>query len=165
MAAGSEQCDRTSNALRPRISTTLLPSADDSLPANSELIAIHVSELKQLFNAIDPSPFRERYLDPNAEEFITDWAKRLHRRQLSRWRSTWTGRPDCRTNRPNSGKPFTSSSITARSFRAAGCASSFAVAGRASSMGSAHSASRWQPEISSDAPSMITSPRFLEKVC
>jgi hypothetical protein len=34
-----------------------------------------VSELKQLFNAIDPSPFRERDLDPNAEEFITDWAK------------------------------------------------------------------------------------------
>jgi hypothetical protein len=34
-----------------------------------------VSELKQLFNAIDPSPFRERDLDPDAEEFIIDWAK------------------------------------------------------------------------------------------
>jgi hypothetical protein len=34
-----------------------------------------VSELKQLFNAIDPSPFRERDLDPNAEEFITGRAK------------------------------------------------------------------------------------------
>ena len=40
-----------------------------------ELIEVHVSELKQLFNAIDPSPFRERDLDPNAEEFIIDWAK------------------------------------------------------------------------------------------
>jgi hypothetical protein len=27
-----------------------------------------------LFNAIDPSPFRERDLDPNAEESIVDWA-------------------------------------------------------------------------------------------
>jgi hypothetical protein len=52
-----------------------LPSAGDPLPANCELIEVHVSELKQLFNAIDPSPFRERDLDPDAEEFITDWAK------------------------------------------------------------------------------------------
>jgi hypothetical protein len=28
-----------------------------------------------LFNAIDPSPFRERDLDPNAEEFIVEWAR------------------------------------------------------------------------------------------
>ena len=49
--------------------------AGDLLPANCELIEVHVSELKQLFNAIDPSPFRERDLDPNAEEFITDWAR------------------------------------------------------------------------------------------
>jgi hypothetical protein len=51
------------------------PSAGDPLPANCELIEVHVSELKQLFNAIDPSPFRERDLDPNAEEFIADWAR------------------------------------------------------------------------------------------
>jgi hypothetical protein len=29
----------------------------------------------QLLNAIDPSRVRERDLDPDAEEFITDWAK------------------------------------------------------------------------------------------
>ena len=50
-------------------------AAGDPIPANCELIEVRVSELKQLFNAIDPSPFRERDLDPNAEEFITDWAK------------------------------------------------------------------------------------------
>jgi hypothetical protein len=50
-------------------------AAGDPLPADCELIEVHVSELKQLFNAIDPSPFRERDLDPQAEEFITDWAK------------------------------------------------------------------------------------------
>jgi hypothetical protein len=36
---------------------------------------VHVPELKRLFNAIDPSPFRERDLDPKAEEFIVGWAK------------------------------------------------------------------------------------------
>jgi hypothetical protein len=36
---------------------------------------VHVAELKQLFNSIDPSPFRNRDLDPKAEEFIVGWAK------------------------------------------------------------------------------------------
>jgi hypothetical protein len=57
------------------MSNTSLPSAGDPLPGNCELIEVRVSELKQLFNAIDPSPFRERDLDPDAEEFITDWAR------------------------------------------------------------------------------------------
>jgi hypothetical protein len=57
------------------MSNTSLPSAGDPLPGNCELIEVRVSELKQLFNAIDPSPFRERDLDPAAETFITDWAK------------------------------------------------------------------------------------------
>jgi hypothetical protein len=38
---------------------------------------VRVSELRQIFNAIDPSPFRERDLDPRAEEFIIGWAKDL----------------------------------------------------------------------------------------
>jgi hypothetical protein len=38
-----------------------------------------VAELKQLFNAIDPSPFRERDLDPAAEEFIVSWAREAPR--------------------------------------------------------------------------------------
>jgi hypothetical protein len=51
-----------------------MPSVGDVLPSPCELIEVRVSELKQLFNAIDPSPFRERDLDPKAEEFIIDWA-------------------------------------------------------------------------------------------
>ncbi len=43
------------------------------------MIEVHVSELKQLFDAIDPSPFRDRDLDPKAEEFIVGWAKDLPR--------------------------------------------------------------------------------------
>jgi hypothetical protein len=38
-------------------------------------IEVRVTELGQLFNAIDPSPFRERDLDPRAEEFIVAWGK------------------------------------------------------------------------------------------
>lgn len=43
------------------------------------MIEVHVTELRQLFNAIDPSPFRDRDLDPKAEEFIVGWAKDLPR--------------------------------------------------------------------------------------
>jgi hypothetical protein len=39
------------------------------------VIRVHVTELRQLFNSIDPSPFRSRDLDPKAEEFIVGWAK------------------------------------------------------------------------------------------
>lgn len=42
-------------------------------------IEIRVAELRQLFNAIDPSPFRERDLDPKAEAFIVGWARELPR--------------------------------------------------------------------------------------
>ena len=38
---------------------------------------MHVAELRQLFNSIDPSPFRNRDLDPQAEDFIVGWAKDL----------------------------------------------------------------------------------------
>lgn len=40
-------------------------------------IQVRIHELRQLFNSIDPSPFRERDLDPNCEEFIVAWAREL----------------------------------------------------------------------------------------
>ena len=46
---------------------------------DSRVIEVRVAELRQLLNAIDPSPFRERDLDPNAEQFIVDWARDLPR--------------------------------------------------------------------------------------
>ena len=52
-------------------------SAGDVLPQRCQVIEIRVTELRQLFNAIDPSPFRQRDLDPRAEEFIVDWARDL----------------------------------------------------------------------------------------
>ena len=55
------------------------PSAGDPLPPRCSVIEVHVAELKQLFNSIDPSPFRNKDLDPKAEEFIVGWAKELPR--------------------------------------------------------------------------------------
>ena len=52
-------------------------SAGDALPQRCAVIEVRVAELRQLFNAIDPSPFRQRDLDPRAEEFIVDWASDL----------------------------------------------------------------------------------------
>ncbi|MGQ0640942.1 MAG: hypothetical protein ACT4P6_09280 [Gemmatimonadaceae bacterium] len=51
----------------------------EPLPPNCELIEVHVAELQQLFNAIDPSPFREKDLSANVEAFIMSWAKDVHR--------------------------------------------------------------------------------------
>jgi hypothetical protein len=49
----------------------------DSLPPGCQLIEVHVTDLKQLFHSLDPTPFRERDLDPRAEEFIAGWAREL----------------------------------------------------------------------------------------
>ncbi len=43
--------------------------------AGTEWLDIRVGELRQLFNAMDPAPFRERDLDPNAEEYIVEWGR------------------------------------------------------------------------------------------
>jgi hypothetical protein len=37
------------------------------------LIELKLSGLNQLFNSMDPSPFHERDLDHDAEEFIVSW--------------------------------------------------------------------------------------------
>jgi hypothetical protein len=54
-------------------------SAGDPLPSNCKVIEVRVGELKQLFNAIDPSPFHEKDLDPSAEAFIIGWSTELPR--------------------------------------------------------------------------------------
>ena len=54
-------------------------SAGDPLPPKCAVIQVHVAELNQLFNSIDPSPFRNKDLDPTAEEFNVSWAKEMPR--------------------------------------------------------------------------------------
>jgi hypothetical protein len=49
------------------------------MPPDCERIEVRVGEIRQLFNSMDPAPFRERDLDPKAEEFIVDAARELPR--------------------------------------------------------------------------------------
>jgi hypothetical protein len=44
-------------------------------PEKPGLIEVKVQTLHQLFNSMDPSPFHERDLDHDAEEFIVSWAQ------------------------------------------------------------------------------------------
>lgn len=46
-------------------------------PQDCALIEVHVSDLKQLFDSLDPTPFQERDLDPQAEQFILGWAREV----------------------------------------------------------------------------------------
>ena len=43
---------------------------------------LRVAHLAQLFNAMDPAPFRERDLDPNAVTYIVDWGRETPAGQL-----------------------------------------------------------------------------------
>ena len=54
-------------------------SRGDAVPADAAHIEVHVGDLKQLYNSMDPAPFRERDLDPKAEACIVDSARELPR--------------------------------------------------------------------------------------
>lgn len=44
-------------------------------PAHPHNIQLKLRDISQLFNSMDPSPFIERDLDDDAEEFIVSWAQ------------------------------------------------------------------------------------------
>jgi hypothetical protein len=46
---------------------------------NPSVIELQVEKVGQLFDTLDPLPFRERDLDREAEEFIVSWARELPR--------------------------------------------------------------------------------------
>jgi hypothetical protein len=48
-----------------------------AVPAGCTPIAIRVDGPRQLFDSMDPAPFRERDLDPRADEFIAETAREL----------------------------------------------------------------------------------------
>ncbi len=48
------------------------------------LIELKLTDLAQLFNSMDPSPFHERDLDHDAEEFIVGWAQEHERSESLR---------------------------------------------------------------------------------
>jgi hypothetical protein len=51
------------------------------MPAADQVnaIEVRVEEISQLFDTLDPFPFRERDLDKQAEEYIVGWAHELPR--------------------------------------------------------------------------------------
>ena len=54
------------------------PERQKAWPASADhlrLIEISIREVKQLFNSMDPSPFNERDLDRDADEYIVNWAR------------------------------------------------------------------------------------------
>ena len=52
---------------------------DVNTPA--EVIELRVNDIGQLFQSLDPFPFRERDLDKEAEEYIVSWARELSKDQ------------------------------------------------------------------------------------
>ena len=44
-------------------------------PIPTHRIELRIRQLAQLFNSMDPTPFRNRDLDPEAEAFIESWAQ------------------------------------------------------------------------------------------
>jgi len=56
-----------------------MPNTSDSIPATATKIEINLSRLAQLFNSLDPSPFHERDLDHDAEDYIVGSAEEASR--------------------------------------------------------------------------------------
>jgi hypothetical protein len=48
-----------------------------SSSSDGDSIQVRIETISQLFHSLDPSPFREKDLDKNAEEFIVNWAQEL----------------------------------------------------------------------------------------
>ena len=53
------------------------PSSGDEIRARSGVVEVSVRELDQLFDTMDPAPFHEKELHPDAEEYIVASAKEL----------------------------------------------------------------------------------------
>jgi hypothetical protein len=51
----------------------------DEFPASCEIIEVRVSDLREIFNAIDPAPLPERDLHPRIEKFIVEWSREVPR--------------------------------------------------------------------------------------
>jgi hypothetical protein len=47
-----------------------------AVPA-ARVLELNLSAQRQLFNSMDPAPFRERDLDPDVVSYIVDWAEKL----------------------------------------------------------------------------------------
>jgi hypothetical protein len=58
-----------------RAGSTAPAASGVATTASRSELQLYLRETAQLFNSMDPAPFRERDLDPNAEAYIVDWAR------------------------------------------------------------------------------------------
>ncbi len=57
-------------------------------------IELRLRDLNQLFNSLDPSPFHEKDIDRDAEEFIVSWSREIPLAEPLRLRVYLGSRPD-----------------------------------------------------------------------
>jgi hypothetical protein len=58
-------------------------TSSDQVAPNRGVIEIRLREVRQLSDALDPSPFREKDLDASAEEYIVESVKEIPARAVS----------------------------------------------------------------------------------
>jgi len=46
-------------------------------PGHCDVLELYLSDSRRLFNSMDPAPFRERDLDPEAAAYIVEWAEEV----------------------------------------------------------------------------------------
>jgi hypothetical protein len=66
--------------LRRKIRAAGAPTLAQQMPGVHH-IELNLHDINQLFNTMDPSPFHEKDLDHDAEEFILSWAQEFHRHE------------------------------------------------------------------------------------
>src|SRR3954452_638106 len=84
MVASSHDVDFNPSDPERTMPSEELPAAGDPIPSNCRIIEVRVAALPHLFNTIDPTPFKERDLDPRVEEFIVGWAREIpHNKRIA----------------------------------------------------------------------------------
>ena len=59
------------DALKPHAS----PAGGPDAGVDSSVLELYLADPRQMFNSMDPAPFRQRDLDLKAAEYIVDWAR------------------------------------------------------------------------------------------
>ncbi len=57
-----------------------MASKESTSAVDEGIIEVNIREVGQLFNSLDPTPFPEKDLDADAEQFIVSWAMEHHKR-------------------------------------------------------------------------------------
>ena len=72
---------RSASAVTVQEPTVGRPSPAVEVPGSErrEVLHLYLSDTRRLFNSMDPSPFRERDLDPAASAYVVEWAEEAPR--------------------------------------------------------------------------------------